>query len=200
MLLIGLTGGIGMGKSTVADYLVRTGEQVLDTDVLARRFVEPGEPALEEIRRQFGSAVFAEDQLDRKALAQLVFKNVESRKTLEAILHPRIRAAWRKRAEDWKREGLHRAFVVIPLLYETGAQTEVGRVICIGCSAGVQRRRLSARGWSDTEIDGRLAAQWSIGKKMDLADGVVWNESTMSVCEEQCRRLLASNGKSAQVS
>jgi len=180
-----------MGKSTVAEYLLRRGEKVVDTDVLARRFVEPGEPALEEIRHAFGQEVFLSDgELDRKTLARVVFGSAEARKKLENILHPRIRAAWKAEAEQWRAAGFSRGVVMIPLLYETGAQAEVDKVICVGCSRAAQNQRLKARGWTPEEIEQRNAAQWPIEKKMDHADGVIWNESTMQLCEEQCARVF----------
>jgi dephospho-CoA kinase len=191
MRLIGLTGGIGMGKSTVAEYLIRSGEKVIDSDLLARRMVEPGQPALEEIRRAFGDAVISsEGQLDRKALASAVFSDDESRRRLETILHPRIRAAWRRQVELWRAAGESRATVVIPLLYETGADAEVDQVLCVSCTPETQRARLRTRGWDDEEIARRNAAQLPIEKKMDRADGVIWNESSIEICEEQCRRWL----------
>jgi len=191
MVLIGLTGGIGMGKSTVAEYLTRSGEKIVDTDVLARQFVQPGEPALEEIRAAFGESVFAGGRsLDRKVLAKLVFSSPDARKSLETILHPRIRAGWRAQAEKWRVAGEKRAVVVIPLLYETGAEAELDRVICVACSRPAQQERLRARGWTLQEIEQRCAAQWPIAKKMDCADGVIWNESTKEVCAEQCKRLF----------
>jgi dephospho-CoA kinase len=193
MVLIGLTGGIGMGKSTVAEYLLRRGEKVVDTDVLARRFVEPGQPALDEIRDAFGQEVFGSGEvLDRKALARVVFSSAEARKKLEEILHPRIRAAWKAEVEQWRCAGVSRGVVIIPLLFETGAQAEVDTVICVGCSREVQNRRLLARGWTPAEIKNRNAAQWPIEKKIDHADGVIWNESTMELCEEQCARLFSA--------
>ncbi len=179
-----------MGKSTVAEYLLRHGEKVVDTDELARRFVEPGQPALEEIRAAFGPEVLVSGRLDRKALARMVFGRAEARKKLEQILHPRIRAAWKAEAEQWRDAGLARGVVIIPLLYETGAQAEVDKVVCVGCSPGTQKRRLAGRGWTGEEISQRNAAQWPIAKKMDHADGVIWNESTMQLCEEQCARLF----------
>jgi len=191
MLLIGLTGGIGMGKSTVADCLLRRGERVVDTDALARQFVEPGQTALEEIRRAFGAEVFLSGEvLDRKTLAGVVFGSAEARKRLENILHPRIRAAWKAEVEQWRSAGVWRGVVIIPLLYETGAEAEVDKVVCVGCSREVQTRRLSARTWTFEQIKQRNAAQWPIEKKMDLADAVIWNESTMEVCEDQCARLF----------
>jgi dephospho-CoA kinase len=193
MVLIGLTGGIGMGKSTVAEYLLGCGEHLVDTDALARRFVEPGQPALNEIRSAFGQEVFdSGGTLDRKALARVAFSSAEARKKLEEILHPRIRAAWKEEVEQWRRAGVSRGVVIIPLLFETGAQTEMDKVICVGCSGEVQNRRLLARGWTPAEIKARNAAQWPVEKKMDHADGVIWNESTMELCAEQCARLFSA--------
>jgi len=191
MLLIGLTGGIGMGKSTVAEYLARRGEKLIDTDVLARNLVEPGEPALNDIRDAFGSAVLdSSGRLNRQALAQVVFGNAQARKHLETILHPPIRAGWKKQALEWREAGVDRAFVVIPLLYETGAETEFDRVICVACSARTQRERLMKRGWSEEEIARRIAAQLPAQEKIDRADGVIWNESTPEISETQCARLV----------
>ncbi|HEV8543360.1 MAG TPA: dephospho-CoA kinase [Verrucomicrobiae bacterium] len=191
MELVGLTGGVGMGKSTVADYLSVRGELVIDTDVLAREIVEPGKPALEEIRREFGPEVIqVGGQLDRSALARIVFGDESRRRALEQLLHPLIRAAWREQAGNWARKGARRAVVVIPLLFETGAQSELTRTICVGCSGATQRRRLTMRGWSAEEIERRIGAQWPILQKMNSADGVVWNESHREICLEQTARLM----------
>src|SRR5688500_6651449 len=110
MLKIGITGGIGMGKSTVAEFLSRRGEFVIDTDELARELVRPGQPALNEIRATFGEAVISQDgALNRSTLAQLVFGDPEKRKLLEQILHPRIRNAWRSALAERASEGARRS-------------------------------------------------------------------------------------------
>ncbi|HTG45059.1 MAG TPA: dephospho-CoA kinase [Verrucomicrobiae bacterium] len=193
MVLVGLTGGVGMGKSTVAQFLAARGEKLIDTDLLARDLVAAGQPALEEIREQFGSTVFSrEGKLDRKALGAMVFNNSERRQKLEAILHPRIRQAWREQAEKWREAGIPRGVVVIPLLYETGAEAELDKVVCVACSALLQRFRLKARQWSEQEISARVKAQWPSEKKQDRADGVIWNESTLEICEEQTARIFGS--------
>jgi dephospho-CoA kinase len=191
MELIGLTGGVGMGKSMVADYLVKRGELVIDTDLLARELVRPGTSVLEEIGREFGDEVIQPDgQLDRGALARIVFADESRRRTLEALLHPRIRAAWREQAEAWSREGARRGWVVIPLLFETGAQAELARTICVACSGRTQYQRLESRGWTAEEMDRRIGAQWPIVQKMNSADGVIWNESGLEICFEQAARLM----------
>jgi len=191
MELLGLTGGVGMGKSTVAEYFVTLGELVIDTDVLAREIVTPGQPALDEIRREFGDGVFQPNgELDRAGLARVVFADESRRRVLEAILHPRIRSAWRGQVEVWSQQGVRRATIVIPLLFETGAHAELTRTICVACSSRTQRRRLETRGWSMEEIDRRIAAQWPTVQKMSSADGVIWNESSLEICREQAARLL----------
>ena len=180
-----------MGKSTVADYLARRGELLVDSDVLARDLVQPGQPALAEIKTAFGAAMLtSQGMLDRGALAKIVFKDANARRQLESILHPRIRAAWKKQAADWRAGGARRGFVIIPLLYETGGESEVDSVVCVGCSRETQRARLRARNWSDEEIDRRIGAQWPINQKLDRANFVIWNESSIDISEEQCARIL----------
>ena len=182
-----------MGKSTVAEYLSRTGELVVDTDVLSRALVAPGEPALAEISRAFGENVLAADgSLNRAALAQIVFRDESRRKTLEAILHPRIRAAWKDWARRCSAQGARRAIVVIPLLFETGAEKELDLTICVASSSETQKQRLRSRGWNDEMIIRRIAAQMPVREKMDRSHRVVWNEAGLDVCELQAARIFAS--------
>ena len=182
-----------MGKTTVADYLVRTGELVIDTDMLARDLVAPGQPALRRIAESFGEKVLtAEGSLNRSALAELVFADEARRQLLESILHPRIREAWKKWALQCSERGARRAVVVIPLLFETGAEMELDLSICIACSPQTQHARLRARGWTDTGISNRIAAQLPIREKMDKAHRVVWNEAGLDVCESQAARIFSS--------
>ena len=193
MLLIGLTGGIGMGKSTVAEYLSRAGELVVDTDILARELVAPGRPALAEISRSFGNKILAADgSLNRSALAKIVFQDESHRKTLEAILHPRIRAAWKDWAGRCFEQGARRVVVVIPLLFETGADKELNLTLCVACSSETQTRRLHTRGWNDQEIERRISAQLPIREKIERSNRVVWNEAGLDVCEKQVARIFAS--------
>ena len=191
MKLFGLTGGIGMGKSASAQLLGWRGAQVVDTDDLARRVVEPGQPALAELQRTFGlEIVGADGQLKREELAGLVFADPEARKKLEAILHPPIRELWHAQVETWRTEGRQVAVVVIPLLYETGAESEFDAVICVACSAATQRERLLARGWSPEHIEQRNAAQLPIETKMARANHVVWTEAGMDVHAQQVYRIV----------
>ena len=191
MLLYGITGGIGTGKSAVAEMLAIRAVPVADTDLIARQVVEPGQPALAEIRDRFGSEMIdVAGRVRRDRLAQLVFGDAEARGTLEAILHPRIRAVWREQAGRWRAAGIRLGVVVIPLLFETGAEAELDRTICLACATATQEQRLLARGWSRTEIQQRLDAQWPLEKKLARADYVVWTEGSKEVTAEQVARIF----------
>ncbi len=190
MKLFGITGGTGMGKSTSARLLAQRGWPVIDTDLLARRVVEPGQPALDEIRSAFGNEVIAATgQLRRDELARKVFSDKSALEKLEAILHPRIRKLWQAEVEKWRVEGHAAGAVVIPLLFETNAQSEFDTVICVACSPGTQWKRLSDR-WNDEQIKQRLAAQWPAEKKMAQADVVVWTDTALEVHAAQLDRII----------
>jgi len=191
MKTLGLTGGVGTGKSTAAQLLQRRGAAVVDTDELAREVVRPGQPALAEIREVFGKDIIAPDgHLRRDVLARIVFADPAARQRLEDILHPRIRNLWCAQITAWRNEGKRLAVVVIPLLYETKAETELDAVICVACTAATQRRRLLARGWTPEQIEQRIQAQWPIEKKMALADYVIWTEGGLDVHAEQLDRII----------
>jgi dephospho-CoA kinase len=191
MILIGLTGGIGMGKSTTASFLERLGIPIIDTDLLARQVVEPGQPALGEIQQAFGNTVIGSDgHLRRDEVARLVFGDDEKRRQLEAILHPRIRRLWLSQTESWCAENRAMGAVVIPLLFETDAAKEFDVIVSTACSAASQRRRLEARGWSAAQIDQRIAAQWPAQRKMDLARFVVWTEPPLEVHAAQVGKIV----------
>lgn len=191
MTVIGLTGGIGMGKSTAARLLEQRLVPVVDTDALAREVVEPGQPALREIEQAFGSEILdARGHLHREKLARLVFKDEARRRELEAIVHPRIRQLWLEQVQLWKAEQRLRCAVVIPLLYETGSAAHFDRILCVACSPASQWQRLLARGWAPEQIQQRIAAQWPIQRKMDLANHVVWTEAGLDTHAAQLERVL----------
>ena len=191
MRTFGLTGGIGMGKSASAQILRDRGVAVVDTDDLAREVVEPGAPALEEVRAVFGSEVIGtKGELRRDVLAQRVFTDSAARTRLEDILHPRIRALWHKQLKTWKGEQHPVAVVVIPLLFETQGESEFDSVICVGCSASTQQQRLLARGWTLEQIAARINAQIPTDEKMLRANYVVWTEGALQVHAAQLERIL----------
>ncbi len=192
MKVIGLTGGVGTGKSTCAEFLRRRGIRLIDTDDLARELVEPGQPALAVIVSAFGSGVMDGSRLNRRALARIVFAEPEARRKLESILHPAIRESWRARVRNWKSEGAALAFVIIPLLFETRAESELDKVVCVACSPVAQAQRLASRGWSEAEIRQRIEAQLPLATKVARADFVIWNDAGLDVHEAQLDRILRS--------
>ena len=195
MKLLGLTGGIGMGKSAAADCLRQLGLPVVDTDALARDLVAPGQPALAEIQRAFGDGVLDDaGALRRDELAGLVFADGHRRRALEAILHPRIRAAWMAEVARWRERDCPAGVVVIPLLFETDAAAEFSATICVACTAASQQARLRARGWSDEQIALRLRAQWPVERKIAAADYVVWAEGGLANTAAQLACLLRGLG------
>lgn len=187
-----------MGKSTAAVFFQRPGVRVVDTDKIARELVQPGQPALAEIRRHFGPAVFsAPGELDRAALARLVFASEAERKKLEAILHPRIRAAWSAQVEAWRNEGCSLALVAIPLLFETQAENHFDRIICVACSAASQRERLLQRGWTPEQIQQRIAAQLPVEQKIARSHFVIWTEGALAAGSRQVENILINIAKMA---
>jgi dephospho-CoA kinase len=191
MKVCGLTGGVGMGKSTAAEFLRARGAQVVDTDELARQLVQPGQPALAEIQAEFGKKVIAPDgRLRRDELARIVFADAAARKKLETILHPRIRERWLAQIEAWRGENRALAVVVIPLLFETRAESHFDKIICVACSAVTQHERLLARGWTLEQIKQRLAAQWPVEQKISLADFVVWTDGALDAHARQLERIF----------
>ncbi len=191
MKVCGLTGGVGMGKSTAAEFLRARGAQVVDADELARQLVQPGQPALAEIQTEFGKKVITPDGwLRRDELARIVFADAAARKKLEAILHPRIRERWLAQIETWRGENRALAVVVIPLLFETRAESHFDKIICVACSAPAQRERLLARGWTPEQIRQRLAAQWPVEQKISRADFVVWTDGAPDTHARQLERIF----------
>ena len=191
MVVYGLTGGIGMGKSTAAQWLAERGIPVVDTDVLAREAAAPGSEGLAEVVEHFGPEVLRPDgSLDRVALGRLVFEDEARRKELEAILHPRIRSGWESKLDEWRGEGKEEAVVVIPLLFETGAERLVSKTICVACQEGTQLKRLRERGWSEREIAARVRAQWPVAQKMDSSDYVVWSEGEFELTKMQLDQII----------
>jgi dephospho-CoA kinase len=192
MKLLGLTGGIGMGKSTSASLLAARGVPVIDTDQIAREIVEPGQPALATITAAFGREMIdADGKLRRAALAELVFSSPPKRQELESILHPLIRDRWMAQAQSWRNEEQGMGVVVIPLLFETQAQSHFDTVLCTACSPATQIERLRARGWPEPQIHQRLAAQWPVEKKINASNFVIWTEGVLELHRLQLERVLS---------
>jgi dephospho-CoA kinase len=191
MNTIGLTGGIGMGKTAASDLVAQRGIPVLDTDLLARQLVEPGQAAIHEIAAVFGNQFLDEQgHLRRGDLARLVFEDASARQRLETILHPRIRRLWLSQIALWRAQGRPLALVVIPLLFETGAEREFNATVCVACSSKTQNHRLRTRGWSEHQIQQRINAQLPVEQKIARSDFVLWNEANLDVLADQLDLVL----------
>ena len=192
MIRLGLTGGVGMGKSTASQFLNDLGFKVADTDDIARKLVEPGKPALKDIVKAFGTEVLHDNgELNRKKAAEIVFSDDSKRLKLEEILHPLIRENWELRLNEWSLENEKLGVVVIPLLYETECERYFDKVVCMACSRDIQLQRLRQRGWSDLEIDQRIKAQLLIEEKMSRADYVVWTNGAVDTHAKQWDELIS---------
>ena len=188
MLVVGLTGGIGSGKTAVSDRFAAYGVPIIDTDVLARELVESGQPALTEIAAAFGpDCLDAGGGLDRSRLRERVFADAEGRRRLEAILHHRIHTLAQQRIA-----ALSTAYclVVIPLLAETGMTDLIDRVLVVDAPEAEQLRRVMVRDRSD-EVQARriLAAQADREQRLALADEVVENSGDFAALDRQVATL-----------
>ncbi len=184
MWVIGLTGGIGSGKTTVGDRFAQHGVPVVDTDLLARELVEPGQPALAEIVAHFGpDCLDAGGRLQRTRLRDRVFANADGRQRLEAILHPRIRHLARERIAALTAPY---CLVVIPLLVETGMADWVHRILVIDVPEAEQIRRVMARDQVN-EMQARriLTAQASRAERLAIADDVLENAGDLKDLDHQ---------------
>ncbi len=204
LLLVGLTGGIATGKSTAAACFARAGARVIDADALARAVVAPGQPALREIRREFGDQVLrADGSLDRAALAARVFDDPAARQRLNRIVHPRVERQVARELERIRREEPDALVVYdVPLLYETGIEDRFDSVVVVAVPRAEQLRRLAARdGLGPEEGRARLAAQLPVEEKAARADVVLDNTGSIAALQDQVdalvRRLRAQPGKRA---
>ena len=191
-LLLGVTGGIASGKTTVANMLEALGAPVIDFDLLARKVVEPGKPALKEIVDYFGKQVLKEDRsLDRAVLSGIVFRNVEKRRVLEGITHPRILeefAARVKQISGHSPDAIIQA--VIPLLFEVDLQKFVHKVLVVYIPRAKQVERLCARdGIDENEAADILNAQLPIEEKVKYADFVIRNQASLKATAKQVKLL-----------
>lgn len=188
MLIIGLTGGIGSGKSTVADYFAQQGVPVIDADVLAREVVTPGSLALREIAAAFGPEMILEDgSLNRPRLRQRVFADPEQRQRLETILHPRIYAEMGRRIQTLEASY---CVLVIPLLLETGATAMVDRVLVVDAPQSLQRERVKLRsGMEDETLEAILRAQLGGAERLRAADDIIVNDGDLAQLRQQVTAL-----------
>ena len=200
MRIIGLTGGIASGKSSVAAMLERLGAAVVDADLLAREVVEPGEEALAAIVAAFGSAVLQPDgTLNRGALAEIVFADPAARRTLEAITHPAIRARAEEKLERLRSRGVRTAFYVAPLLIEAGNAARVDEIWVVYLDRESQLERLMARDALGREAaERRIASQMPMEEKRLLGRVVIDNRGSREELEARVRGLWREEIESFQ--
>ena len=190
MLLVGLTGGIGSGKSTVARMLEERGAVVFDADLLAREAVEPGTPGHAAVLERFGADVLAPGgALDREALASIVFADPSARRDLEQIVHPEVRRLFAEGSEAYRDTDRIVVFSA-PLLVESGMHTAFEILVVVSALVATQIERLMRqRGMSEAAIRARIDAQAPLEDKAAVADFLVDNEGTLAELESQVERL-----------
>lgn len=191
-LLVGLTGGIATGKSTVDAVLRDLGAIIVDADVLAREVVEPGEPALAEIAAEFGPGVLTADgRLDRKALGAIVFADPERRRALEAMTHPRMRERLQRRVDELTAENFRGlVFYDAAVLIESGSHHAMDRIVVVVTDEATQLSRLMARdGIGRDEALRKIKSQIPLAEKAKLADYVIDNSGDRAATEAEVRRV-----------
>ncbi len=194
-LLVGLTGGIATGKSTVSSMFRTLGCPVIDADVLAREVVEPGQPALAELAREFGPGVLGPDgRLDRPALAAVVFANAERRRRLEAITHPRIRERFAEQLGVLAQRGVDGVVIFdAAVIIESGGHKQMDRLVVVIADEATQLARLRARdGLDEAEALRRIRSQMPLAEKAKLAHYVIHNSGDRAATEAQVRRVHAA--------
>ncbi|MER2552304.1 MAG: dephospho-CoA kinase [Thauera sp.] len=187
--IVGLTGGIGSGKSAATDHFARLGASVVDTDLIAHALTAPGGGAIEAIREAFGDAMVAPDgSLDRAAMRALAFRDPDARRRLEAILHPMIR---RESARDCLAATGPYVILAVPLLIEAGGYRErCDRVCVVDCPEALQLERVRARsGLADEQIRAIIGAQATRAQRLAAADEVIDNAGTLASLQAQVERL-----------
>ncbi|MEI6869742.1 MAG: dephospho-CoA kinase [Actinomycetota bacterium] len=174
MLVVGLTGGIGSGKSTVAQNFAELGALVIDADQLARMAIERGTDGFAEVLLRFGDEIIVNGDIDRKKLADIVFTDEQARKDLEAIIHPRVQATFAEAVADLDHDDI--LIYEIPLLVETGAAEKFDFIITVESDIELRKNRLLKKGLYISQIEKRIAAQASEAAREAIADAVIRND------------------------
>ena len=187
MLLVGLTGGLGSGKSTALRVFRRLGAQVIDADLLARRAVDPGQPAWRDIKERFGKQVFYKNgRLNRRRLARLVFKDKKALKELTAIIHPRVKEMELRLIAEIKKKSPNAVVVVdAPMMIEAGFHRTKDCLVVMQATVQEQLRRVVKKGGlSRAQAQVRIDAQMPTAKKVKQADYVIENSGTVHECRK----------------
>ena len=190
MLVVGLTGGIGSGKSTVAELFARLGALVVDADQLARMAIERGTDGFAEVLLRFGDDIILNGDIDRKKLAEIVFSDENARKELEAIIHPRVQALFAEAAADLSHEDI--LIYEIPLLVETGAAEKFDFIITVEAEIELRKQRLLKKGLYISQIEKRIASQATETARAAVADAIIRNDGDEDSLLRQVENLWES--------
>ena len=174
MLIVALTGGIGAGKSLAAQYFSDLGARVVDADQLARVAIERGSEGFDEVILRFGEKIMRDGDIDRKALAEIIFSDPQAKEDLEAIIHPRVRELFAEVVSDLQPGEV--LIYEIPLLVESGSAKNFDLVITVEADLELRKERLRKRGMFISEIERRIAAQATRQARQALADFVITND------------------------
>lgn len=174
MLIVALTGGIGAGKSLVAQYFSELGARVVDADQLSRIAIERGSEGFDAVVTRFGEIILRNGDIDRKALGEIIFRDELAKSDLEAIIHPRVRELFSEVVADLSADEI--LIYEIPLLVETGAASNFDRIITVESDLETRKARLLKRGMFISEIERRIAAQATREQREEVADEIIFND------------------------
>jgi dephospho-CoA kinase len=176
MLVVGLTGGIGSGKSLAAQFFAELGALVIDADQLARDAIERGSEGFDELIATFGDSILSNGLVDRRALGELVFRDIDAKKKLEAIIHPIVRREFEEAVQSLEQDQI--LIYEIPLLFETKAMERFDYIVTVEADMQLRKDRLLKKGLRNSEIESRIAAQASREERESIADQVFENNGS----------------------
>lgn len=191
-MIIGLTGSIASGKSTVSDMLKNAGYPIIDADMVARLVVEPGSETLAQIAQAFGPDVIqADGTMDRAKVGEIIFNDPASRKILNELIHPAIRQEMHRQRQEFLAQGFKTIVMDIPLLFESRLQHLVDKILVVSVTEENQFSRLMERnGFSEKEAQARISSQLPMSVKEDGADAVIYNNGSLDETKWQLNRIL----------
>jgi dephospho-CoA kinase len=176
MLVVGLTGGIGSGKSLAAQFFAELGALVIDADQLARDAIERGSDGFDELIATFGDSILSNGLVDRRALGELVFRDAEAKKKLEGIIHPIVRREFEEAVQSLEQDQI--LIYEIPLLFETKAMERFDYIVTVESDMQLRKERLLKKGLRNSEVESRIAAQASREERVSIADQVFENNGS----------------------
>ena len=187
MLVVALTGGIGAGKSTVAQFFAQLGALVVDADQLAKTAIERGSDGFAEVMMRFGDEIIVNGDIDRKQLAEIIFSDAKARADLEAIIHPKVQALFAEVVSDLNPNDI--LIYEIPLLVETAAASKFDYIITVEADIEVRKERLLKKGLYISQIEKRIAAQASPAEREAIANTVLLNNADEDALLRQVENL-----------